>query len=89
MLTDVRWSGETGSHTVITKSGDRHRTPSPIDTSSGLSPIAVVLQGMRVQRMSLVQSLRQYAFVHRGKSILYENETLSLTEESQLSSRAT
>lgn len=30
-------------------------------------PVQNVLGGMRVQRMSLVQSLRQYAFVYRGE----------------------
>ena len=41
------------------------RTPSPISEME--NPIASVLEGMRVQRMSLVQSLRQYLFVHRGE----------------------
>ncbi|ORY26158.1 hypothetical protein BCR39DRAFT_542036 [Naematelia encephala] len=48
----------------ITKSSARHRTPSPLSEIEG-SPIATVLESMRVQRMSLVQSLRQYLFVHR------------------------
>ena len=51
----------------VTMSCDRHRTPSPIEASEGLSPVALVLEGMRKQRMSLVQSLRQYLFVHRGE----------------------
>lgn len=57
-------------HTIIenpapvTKSSDRHRTPSPLQAMD--NPVLDVLQGMRVQRMSLVQSLRQFVFVHRA-----------------------
>jgi len=57
-----------GAPAPITKSNERHRTPSPVvDNGEGLGPIATVLEGMRTQRMSLVQSLRQYLFVHKGK----------------------
>ncbi|ORX35662.1 hypothetical protein BD324DRAFT_652210 [Kockovaella imperatae] len=58
---------------VLTKSGDRHREPSPIHSLDGSSPVATVLEGMRVQRMSLVQSLRQYIFVHRAIIHAYLN----------------
>jgi hypothetical protein len=51
----------------ITKSHERHRPPSPVTETNGLSPVAIVLEGMRMQRMSLVQSLRQYLYVHRGE----------------------
>jgi protein-tyrosine phosphatase len=50
----------------IIKSSVRHRTPSPISEMD--NPVQSVLEGMRVQRMSLVQSLRQFVFVHRGES---------------------
>lgn len=33
------------------------------------NPVLEILEGIRVQRMSLVQSLRQFVFVHRGPSI--------------------
>lgn len=48
----------------ITQSHRRHRSATPL--SSMKEPILEVLQSMRVQRMSLVQSLRQYLFVHRA-----------------------
>lgn len=51
---------------AVTFSSMRHRSPSPISTME--NPVWEVLEGMRVQRMSLVQSLRQYVFVYRGAS---------------------
>lgn len=48
----------------MTQSHRPHRQPKSI--SSMREPILDVLKGMRVQRMSLVQSLRQYLFVHRA-----------------------
>ncbi|KAL7421980.1 phosphotyrosine-specific ptp2-like protein [Cryptotrichosporon argae] len=60
----------------ITASDMRHRTPSPLSDMS--EPIAEVLEGMRVQRMSLVQSLRQYLFVHRA---IIHNYLAMLDEE--------
>jgi protein tyrosine phosphatase len=47
-----------------TASGKRHREASPICEMD--NPVLEVLEGMRVQRMSLVQSLRQFVFVHKG-----------------------
>jgi protein-tyrosine phosphatase len=65
---DVSVASSIGAPAPITKSSERHRTPSPIvDNGEGLGPIAAVLEGMRTQRMSLVQSLRQYLFVHKGE----------------------
>nr|XP_018262955.1 uncharacterized protein I303_04444 [Kwoniella dejecticola CBS 10117]OBR85113.1 hypothetical protein I303_04444 [Kwoniella dejecticola CBS 10117] len=48
----------------IIRSGTKPRAPSPISEME--HPVASVLEGMRVQRMSLVQTLRQYLFVHRA-----------------------
>lgn len=48
----------------VTQSHQPHRQPKSI--SKMKEPILNVLRGMRVQRMSLVQSLRQYLFVHRA-----------------------
>lgn len=71
----------------VTLSSDRHRTPSPVEACEGLSPVALVLEGMRKQRMSLVQSLRQYLYCHRGTSI-YATKSKQLTNP-QRSFRAT
>jgi len=70
----------------VTLSSDWHRTPSPVEACEGLSPVALVLEGMRKQRMSLVQSLRQYLYCHRGTSIY---ATVSNPSNPQRSSRAT
>ncbi|OCF74348.1 hypothetical protein I204_04719 [Kwoniella mangroviensis CBS 8886] len=70
----------------IIRSDIRHRTPTPISEIE--DPVASVLEGMRVQRMSLVQSLRQYLFVHRAIIHNYlhildeENETLGTQSKS-------
>jgi protein tyrosine phosphatase len=53
---------------MTTASGARHRAPTPLDEMD--NPVLEVLEGIRVQRMSLVQSLRQFVFVHRGQSSL-------------------
>lgn len=42
---------------------DSKTTPSPITDMP--EPVKNVLENMRIQRMSLCQSLRQYAFVYR------------------------
>ncbi|WWC89099.1 uncharacterized protein L201_004017 [Kwoniella dendrophila CBS 6074] len=76
----------------IIRSDTRHRTPSPI--SEMKDPVASVLEGMRVQRMSLVQSLRQYLFVHRAiihnyLHILDEEKEKGDTEQSRPTSHST
>ncbi|OXG19580.1 protein-tyrosine-phosphatase [Cryptococcus neoformans Tu401-1] len=48
----------------VTFSNRRRREPSPL--SKMRDPVSCVLESMRVQRMSLVQTLRQYLFVHRA-----------------------
>jgi hypothetical protein len=53
-----------GNAMPLTRSSLRHRDPTPLSELDDISPIFAVLQHMRVQRMSLVQSLRQYVFVH-------------------------
>ncbi|KAK8864617.1 hypothetical protein IAR55_001867 [Kwoniella newhampshirensis] len=53
-----------GAPMPITRSDARHRSPSPVSQME--NPVLSVLEGMRVQRMSLVQTLRQYLFVHRA-----------------------
>ncbi|KAK4688084.1 tyrosine-protein phosphatase 2/3, partial [Tremellales sp. Uapishka_1] len=73
----------------ITQSNQRHRTPSPISQME--DPIAAVLEGMRVQRMSLVQSLRQYLFIHRAIIHHYLSmidDDPSLASDSEMPSRA-
>ncbi|WWC94473.1 hypothetical protein V866_001319 [Kwoniella sp. B9012] len=62
----------------IIRSDIQHRTPTPISEME--NPVASVLEGMRVQRMSLVQSLRQYLFVHRA---IIHNYLHILDEENQ------
>lgn len=51
---------------AVTSSGAGHRAATPLSEME--NPVLEVLEGMRVQRMSLVQSLRQYVFVYRGTS---------------------
>ncbi|WWD17075.1 hypothetical protein CI109_101512 [Kwoniella shandongensis] len=55
---------DSGAPMPVTKSDARHRSPSPITEMT--NPVPRVLESMRVQRMSLVQTLRQYLFVHRA-----------------------
>lgn len=57
----------------VTQSHNPNRNATPL--SSMDEPILGVLQGMRVQRMSLVLSLHQYLFVHRA-IITYYHELL-------------
>ncbi|WVQ73920.1 hypothetical protein IAR50_003501 [Cryptococcus sp. DSM 104548] len=78
-------SNESISHRVgrpkpIVSSDRRHRSPSPISRLE--HPVSSVLEGMRVQRMSLVQTLRQYLFVHRA--IIYHY--LNMIEDEETSS---
>lgn len=65
------------SHVLTSARNDILQDPLPLSNSHGVArqpspinemddPIQTVLEGMRVQRMSLCQSLRQYLFVYRG-----------------------
>jgi protein tyrosine phosphatase len=51
---------------ATTASKDRGNAATPLSEME--HPVLEVLEGIRVQRMSLVQSLRQFVFVHRGQS---------------------
>lgn len=57
---------------MITGHTPNERDINPI--SDMKNPVEDVLAGMRVQRMSLVQSLRQYAFVYRGKHTMHKQK---------------
>lgn len=45
------------------------REPTPLAEME--NPVLDVLESMRVQRMSLVQSLRQFVFAYKGMSIVF------------------
>ncbi|WVF71381.1 hypothetical protein IAT40_006185 [Kwoniella sp. CBS 6097] len=75
VMTDNQTNPEHRPIPVI-RSDTRRRTPSPITEME--NPVSEVLEGMRVQRMSLVQSLRQYLFVHRA---IFTNYLRMLDEE--------
>jgi len=62
---------------------DSKTTPSPITDMP--EPVKNVLENMRIQRMSLCQSLRQYAFVYR--SVIYGYLDM-LDEETQAAEEA-
>jgi len=49
---------------ATTASKDKGNAATPLGEME--NPVLEVLEGIRVQRMSLVQSLRQFVFVHRG-----------------------
>jgi len=74
---------EMGKFTRITDSHGRPRTPTPITDMP--EPVKNVLEGMRIQRMSLCQSLRQYAFVYRSVIHGYLN---MLDDETQAAEEA-
>ena len=60
--------GDFGTPPYLARSTERRSLSQPFDPAQdGTSPVAYVLEGMRIQRMSLVQSLRQYMFVHKGQ----------------------
>jgi len=54
---------------ATTASKDRGNAATPLSEME--HPVLEVLEGIRVQRMSLVQSLRQFVFVHRGQFLFH------------------
>ncbi|TYJ57758.1 hypothetical protein B9479_001612 [Cryptococcus floricola] len=79
-LSDESIQQRVGRPKPVISSDRRHRSPSPISRLN--HPVSSVLEGMRVQRMSLVQTLRQYLFVHRA--IIYHY--LNMIEDDETSS---
>jgi hypothetical protein len=62
----IQSSGVGKDMRATTASKDRGNAATPLSEME--HPVLEVLEGIRVQRMSLVQSLRQFVFVHRGQS---------------------
>lgn len=63
----IQSSGVGKDMRATTASKDRGNAATPLSEMD--HPVLDVLEGIRVQRMSLVQSLRQFVFVHRGQSL--------------------
>ena len=59
----------------ISGPNERPRSPTPLDDMQ--TPVLEVLESMRVQRMSLVQSLRQFVFAYKGELFFFPKRSHS------------